>query len=308
MWGGLRAADVSAPATVAMFGPLPLLALPPLVLLGAAAVVRRRAAWTLVPACYLVIGPVSGFCVPWDRLAAGRPAGLRTRALTCNMHYTRHPTAPLDLLIEQTSPDIVALQEWRQGDSPDAFAGGGWHVHREPGLFLASRHPIRRAERLGHTSTGAEGSVARYELDLPEGVVTLFSVHLASPRDGLREAAEGDVRLAGLAANSERRWAQSRHLAAMAERTVGPLLLVGDFNTPPQSAITRRVWAGYEDAFSTAGWGWGHTFAGSVSAVRIDHILVGGGGRATKCWVGPDVGSPHRPVLAEVVWPAAVLR
>ena len=94
-------------------------------------------------------------------------------------------------------------------------------------------------------------------------------------------------------------------MAAEAGRAAGPVLLVGDFNTPPESVIFRRVWSGYANAFSDAGWGWGYTFRTRRTAVRIDHVLVGGGGRATTCWVGPDVGSPHRPVVADVAWPAS---
>jgi endonuclease/exonuclease/phosphatase family metal-dependent hydrolase len=206
-------------------------------------------------------------------------------------------------LIDDTSPDVVILQEWRERFRSESLAGGGWHIHRESGQFLASRYPIRRIDRLGDGSTKEKGSVARYELDTPEGVVTVFSVHLASPREGLGEVAAGDGGLHGIAANSALRWTQSRHLAAAADQIVGPVFLAGDFNTPPHSAIFRRVWGGYEDAFSSAGWGWGYTFQARVSAVRIDHILVGGGGRATRCLVGPDVGSPHRPVLADLAWP-----
>ena len=173
-----------------------------------------------------------------------------------------------------------------------------------PGLFLASRHPIRRADRLGDDSTGERGSVMRYELDTPAGAVTVFNLHLATPRKGLGALVSFDQQgLDEIRANSELRWRQSESVAAEAGRVAGPVLLVGDFNTPPESAIFRRVWSGYADAFSDAGWGWGYTFRTRRTAVRIDHVLVGGGGWATKCWVGPDVGSPHRPVLADVAWP-----
>jgi endonuclease/exonuclease/phosphatase (EEP) superfamily protein YafD len=304
LWGALRMCDVWEPATVVAFGPLRFAALVPSALSVAALVVNRRALWSLVPAAFLAAGPVAGFSIPWDQLGAGSPAGPRVRVLTCNMHYEAVPAGPLDRMIDDTDPDVVVLQEWRERHPSEALARGGWHTHREPGQFLASRHPIRRAERLGADSTRdrENGSVARYELDTPAGVVTVFSVHLASPREGLGEAAAGD--LDGVAANSAVRWTQARRLAAAANRVIGPVVVAGDFNTPPPSAIFRRLWGGYEDAFSTAGWGWGYTFRARVSAVRIDHILVGGGGRATGCRVGPDVGSPHRPVLADLVWPA----
>jgi vancomycin resistance protein VanJ len=302
-WSLLRAGDLWAPATLAMFAPLRFAILPSVVLIVAAAVFHRRALRTLVPAFLLTAGPVVGFCVPWDRLRSDPTTGPRIRVLTCNMHYATVPTDPLDRLIDETAPDVVALQEWSEKSRSEILDGREWHVHRESGHFLASRHPIRAADRLGAKSTGDHGSVLRYELETPAGVVTLFSIHLASPRTGLGEVAAGDtLGLDQVVANSELRWTQSRNLAAEAGLVRGPVLLVGDLNTPPHSAIFRRVWGGYSDAFASTGWGWGHTFSARLSAVRIDYVLVGGEGRALRCWVGPNVGSPHCPVLADVAW------
>lgn len=50
----------------------------------------------------------------------------------------------------------------------------------------------------------------------------------------------------------------------------------------------------------------GYPFRSRRTVVRIDHILVGRGGWATECWLGPLVESPHRPGLAVVKigrWP-----
>jgi vancomycin resistance protein VanJ len=304
-WAALRAGDLWAPGTVLMFGPRWAFAVPPALLLPLALTLRRRALLPAVPALLVAAGPVAGCCVPWGRLAADPPAGARLRVLTCNMHFGRTDPGPLDRLIGDARPDVVALQEWRDSARSDVLSGRGWHTHRAPGLFLASRHPIRRADRLGDRSDGERGSVMRYELDTPAGVVTVFNLHLATPRDGLAEVAGLDRRgLDEVGANSDLRWRQSEAVAAEAGPVSGPVLLVGDFNTPPGSTIFRRVWSGYADAFSDAGWGWGYTFRTRWAAVRIDHVLVGGGGWAERCWVGPDVGSPHRPVLADVAWPA----
>jgi endonuclease/exonuclease/phosphatase (EEP) superfamily protein YafD len=79
-------------------------------------------------------------------------------------------------------------------------------------------------------------------------------------------------------------------------------MIVGDFNTPPESTIFPHVWEDYRDAFSAAGWAYGYTFFGSGTMVRIDHILAGKGWSCSACRVGSHVGSPHRPVIADLVW------
>jgi vancomycin resistance protein VanJ len=305
LWALLRAADLWWPATLLMFSPRWLLLLPSAPLALAAAAWRRRSLALLLLAVALVLGPVMGLCVPWQRLGPA-PAGTRLRLLTCNLHYEAGDPAALGRLLAEADPDIVALQEWPRRGGANLFAGQRWHVHRAPGLFLASRYPIRRAERLGEDSTGESGSVMRYELETPAGRVTLLSLHLASPRPGLQGAAHERGRApAELEAGSALRWRQSEHVAREAERATGPVLLAGDFNTPPESALFRRVWGRYTDAFGAAGWGWGYTFSAGTKAVRIDHVLAGPGWHCDRCWVGHDVGSPHRPVLADLIWPAA---
>jgi exonuclease III len=83
-----------------------------------------------------------------------------------------------------------------------------------------------------------------------------------------------------------------------------PLIVAGDFNMPADSSIYRRYWGKYTNAFSSAGFGFGNTkhspVAGWSFGARIDHILTGPGFRAVRCWVGPDVGSDHLPVLADI--------
>jgi endonuclease/exonuclease/phosphatase family metal-dependent hydrolase len=219
------------------------------------------------------------------------------------MHYTKADAAPVEGLVRETEPDIVALQEWPESNHSPLLTGASWHWHRTPRLFLASRYPIRNAVDLGLHSSGPDGSVGRYELETPVGIIHLFSLHLASPRPALSAMIHKNHRQAqGIETNMARRWEQSEKVALEAEAVLGPLLIVGDFNTPPESYIFRRVWAGYSDAFASAGWGWGYTFFDSKTIARIDHILSGEGWYCSRCWVGPQVGSPHRPVLADLIW------
>jgi vancomycin resistance protein VanJ len=145
-------------------------------------------------------------------------------------------------------------------------------------------------------------SSAHYRIDTPAGVVDLFNIHLASPRGGLQKVMwQSRIGPRRVAENSELRRTQSRTLSHEVAGVSSSVLIVGDFNLPVESAIYRDYWGKYEDAFSRAGWGIGNTFFGKWESVRIDHVLSGAQWRCRRSWVGPDVGSPHRPVIAELV-------
>jgi endonuclease/exonuclease/phosphatase (EEP) superfamily protein YafD len=289
------------PGTFLMFFPRWIWLVPAAVVLVAGVVSRRRSMLPAAVALIVALGPVMGLCLPWRPLMQAPPTGLKLRVVTCNMHYGKTDPGPLDALAQEVKPDILALQEWRDSARAEEWRGTGWHVHRARGLCLASRYPIRRTEHLGNRSSSPSGSAMLYEIETSQGMLTVISLHLESPREGLGQAASGGID--GLRANSELRRQQSEHVAGAAAQVTGPLLIVGDFNTPPESVLFRRVWTGYVDAFDEAGLGWGYTFIIRRTDVRIDHILVGGSGHASHCWVGPDVGSPHRPVIADVAWP-----
>ena len=303
LWWLLQEADHWWPATLLMFSPRCLLLLPFLLLLPAGVWLRRRALVPQAAALLIVLGPVSGFCVPWGNLFSGPAGGTHVRILTCNLHYQKTDLPALARLLAESPPDVVVLQEWSNRDLPDYFAGSGWEVHRAERLLLASRFPILRASPIGEHSMRERGVVMRYELDTPGGVITVFSLHLASPRKGLQEVARESPRASvDIQAGSELRREQSENLAREADAVAGPVLLAGDFNTPPESVLFPRFWGRYTDAFGTAGWGWGYTFINRRTAVRIDHVLAGPGWQCDRCRVGPNVGSPHRPVIADLTW------
>jgi vancomycin resistance protein VanJ len=312
-WALLRLGDAWWPATLLMFGPRWLVALPLIGLVPAAAARRRRSLAILVLTLVLVAGPVTGFSIPFELLSA--PKGVPMRILTCNLHYAENlDPNPLNTLLSETRPDIVVLQEWDTANPAGTLvlAKNGWQVHqvtqqKDPTthFVMASRFPIRRAAVVGPDSMDVLGAVIRYELETPVGVVTVFNVHLATPRDGLQGLLQRPGQApAKIQAGSQLRGTQSEHVAQEAGRVQGPVLLAGDFNTPLESVLFRRVWGRYSDAFSSAGWGWGYTFFHRMTAVRIDHILVGPGWHCNRCWVGPNVGSPHRPIIADVSWSA----
>jgi vancomycin resistance protein VanJ len=303
VWLVLQWADAWWPATLLMFAPRWLLALPLAMLVPAALLLRSRSIVVLLGAALLVCGPIMAFNVPWQRLLGPTSGGTPFRIITLNMHYSNTDPEALEKFVVAAEPDFVVVQEWPGSEHSVLKTIPGWHSHATSRQFLASRYRIKQAVVLGHSSMGEHASALRYELVTPLGTMHVVSVHTATNRQGITDTIhENRKGPAEIRRNSAVRREQSAFLAGQAAECHGPVLVMGDFNTPPESTIFRQVWDGYTDAFGAAGWGWGYTFFGSKTMVRIDHILMGKGWSCAACRVGPFVGSPHRPVIADVFW------
>ena len=74
-----------------------------------------------------------------------------------------------------------------------------------------------------------------------------------------------------------------------------PTIIAGDFNLPVESAIYRRYWSDFRNAFSHAGFGTGYSKHTRWWGARIDHVLMSGEFDASGSFTGKDVGSDHLP-------------
>ena len=295
--------DRSWLATLFLFGPRWVCALPLAVLVPAAAVWHRRMVGLLAVAAVIVVGPILGFELHF----AADDGMVALRVVTCNADQSRLRADRLADLIHRESPDIVALQEVT-GVLPRIAWPRGWYVLHKDEFVVASRFPVH--ERQGMPCPGVPGKLVliRYTIELPHGEVQLFNLHLFSPREGLQAVLSGDKILD--ASNAPRvqamlraRENESRLASQWIAQFPGPKIVVGDFNTPIESFIFRKYWSGFDNAFSTAGLGFGFTkiteMRGWRYGTRIDHVLSSPPWRSVRAWVGPDVGSDHLPLVAE---------
>jgi vancomycin resistance protein VanJ len=242
-----------------------------------------------------------------------RPGEQEVRVLTINLHRSTSSREAFAALIRSERPDVVAVQDWGDEFRGNLFPPDQWHTRRNGTQFLASRFRIRETENLnldhlrgapGTPLDDRSGKAVRYQLDAPFGPLHVYHVHLASPHGSFDRVQEqgwdaGPV----VQANSEWRRKESALVRGRADAArAEAVLILGDFNTPLESPIYRDTWGGYDNAFSEAGNGFGFTYRIRRTQVRIDHILVGPGWRVAACRVGPHVGSPHRPVIAELRW------
>jgi len=264
---------------------------------------RTRLSWLCGVDFILIVGPLMGLNVSSAFLGSHDPSIPRIRLLTCNVHRHQLDAHGFSEFVSISKPDIISLQDWTHAHFDQLFGQGGWHVERDGELCVASRYPIQRMADVRAGRWSSKGSVVHYGIQAPWGRIHLLGVHLASPHEGLQavfERARGAV--SEIEANMVERRVESIAASAYARELQGPLLLAGDFNTPVDSTIYSSEWSQFSNGFSSVGNGFGYTYFTRRANLRIDQILAGAGWRFQRCWIGPHLGSPHRPLVADLDW------
>jgi endonuclease/exonuclease/phosphatase (EEP) superfamily protein YafD len=295
-------ADHWWPATLVIFGPRWVWATPLAVFVPAAIVFRRRALIPLAVSLILLVGPVMGACFPWESWLDATSGRTRVRILTCNVDNVNLNVHALRGVLDDAKPDLVALQEWEDQHEAVLFDPGEWHVRSGRGLCLGSRYPIQKVTAHPDEHNWRDICMG-HELEIPVGSVHFFNIHLSTPREGLEAVlARRWHGVTDLEANTAMRMRESAGVSGWIGHSEGRIVIAGDFNTPADSVIFRQSWGRYTDAFAAAGFGLGYTKFTRWYGIRIDHVLLGAGWTCRRSWVGPDVGSDHRPLLADLEW------
>jgi endonuclease/exonuclease/phosphatase (EEP) superfamily protein YafD len=205
-------------------------------------------------------------------------------------------------LIGESDADIVGLQEI--GDFHVAAIErelGAEYSYRvlygyglAAGIGLMSRYPILHHEQFSGTYDFLP--FLRVVIDYHGQPITIIVVHPPMPL----------LDRAGYHIRSDYDFAVFSQMAQDGQ----PTLLIGDLNTTDRSDQYRRLKAaGLDDAFREMGIGFGHTWPTTgryppipLPLIRIDYIWYNAHFRVARAWVGPDSGSDHLPVLADLVW------
>ncbi len=300
------------PATILLFIGRWIFLLPLVVLLPAVVVFRRAFLVPLALATAIILGPVMGFRTGWHRWLPA-PTGASVRVVTFNADDGDRLAPQLPTILSEWDADLVAIEECGEQLTAATTRLTGWYHHEHNGICTMSRYPILSANIMDRSAfeavkendaagIGGSADVIRYELQTPQGPMTLAVLHLETPRKGLEGLAEGvrTFNLKRLQLNTELREIESTAARAWVNQGRVPTLVMGDFNTPVESRIFQSHWGDLTDAFSYAGTGLGMSKYNGWIRVRIDHILMSDNWHTDRVRIGRDLGSDHMPVIADL--------
>jgi endonuclease/exonuclease/phosphatase (EEP) superfamily protein YafD len=257
----------------------------------------RRWRWAAVAGVLAVVNAavIIPLYVPAKR-GTQAARGLRVRVVAANVFSGNHETARVLDFVRETSPDILAVLELtpRWADELESLSDLLPHRVIEPrdgnfGLGLYSRHAIDEFE-IVVLSEHNPAIVARLALD-DAAPLTVIAAHPYPP--------------AG-ARGTELRNRQLRRLGELAAQQPAPVVLLGDINStswsPAFSELVRA--SGLCDTRRGIGvqptWPAGREPLRFMLRIPIDHCLTSPDICVADRSVGPNVGSDHFPVIADL--------
>lgn len=194
--------------------------------------------------------------------------------------------------ILETDPDFIYLAEcnrrWAEGLKPLAKTyphGIDEVVSRNFGFGFRSKHPIlsQRIHEIGQLDLPLLEAVVQ----APDGEVTVFGCHPVPPVNEFW-ASERNLYLAEL-----------HRLSSAVE---GHTVILGDLNATRWSHQMKPILRNYEDTQQGHGYSATWMRRNWLVTIPIDHILAKGFKGTLSRQTGPDLGSDHRPIVAELAW------
>jgi len=232
-----------------------------------------------------------------------KPSATSIRILTMNLGQAID-SKKFNELIKNTHPDILAFQEvgsYQFRIINQKFSPDQWYIVKKGEFAVVSRIKIVDSdEEMNRFLNVRPGFIEMFRLNDGQRGLTLFNLHLETPREGVEEvisrskgAFEAMKVVTGIQENESSvasQWVSSHNNVVVA----------GDFNMLTHNPIFHKFWSRYTDAFSSVGDGFGYTKYTSWYGVRIDHLLYDENWKAIKAFVGPDIGGDHRPLIVDL--------
>lgn len=277
---------------LALYAPRQPLAVAALAGVVLAPLTRRRVrllAGMHVAAALVVVFPVMGFTISGSHTAE-KPI----RLATYNVFFGKGGRPQLVSELASMPADILAIEAgYGSLGKQLEEALPGRNVRQDGELLCVSKFPIRAFEVPPPLPDGTPSMYVKCVVDTPQGALRVYVVHPYSPRHALFRDVEADKNIA-------QREGQIAAAIAAARSDVPPVVIAGDTNLPVMSALARRYFAGFTDAFADTGLGFGFTFPAKRPWMRIDRVLGTPGVRFVDASVSRRGVSDHLALQVEL--------
>lgn len=266
------------------------------------ALVKRRWRLALVnglaaACCLFVLLEIS---IPKPTLFA---RGYRVRVMTLNVHHLSEGIDAAMALIEREKPDILCLQEVNVSHTDPvariARRLPGWHVARDYDVAILTRLPIHTL--CVYPVPQTQRAMVETFVDIHGKRFAVLNIHMSTASTPRSMFSRGTSRRDHLRKTAAIRGQQVRQILDIAKQTQCPMIVTGDFNTPPRGIFYQRLRGRFTDAFAKAGWGTGYTFPAKLPVMRIDFIFADKGFAVMKCRRSSLKASDHYSVVADVM-------
>lgn len=241
------------------------------------------------------------------------------------MTYNRgqHMNQSLQPFKNATRPDLLVFQDAHNRaagflSSPDYAE---FPQARSMGEFtVLSRFPILNSSLVPASASVRDARAARFEIDWNGQPISVYAVHLETPRDVLSSYMRGAfmwgvLGLPGTSGAAKRRhyqtfWdgqiADAEMILAAVRADANPCIVVGDFNSPQTGYVHRMITKELGDAHEEAGRGFGFTFPGVTRNplslggpwMRLDYVFHDRRWEAVNSITEKDRPSQHRATMA----------
>lgn len=228
----------------------------------------RRRGCVLVSLVALIVAVVVWVRTDYVRRDRTVMTGDSLRLVTWNLaRPSRRSERFIPTLKEVHGQIMVLVESGRESERRRQFWQSHFPDHHvtqfEPDITVLSRYPITDTT---FYQVGAFTRIGVCDLTTPSGDVTVLAVDIDSTLTRSREPAIDRV-------------------YEIARSKAGPVVIMGDFNTPQTSAFFADLRGTFANAFEEAGDGWITTWPALCPVLALDQI-----------WVSPDL----IPVRAEV--------
>jgi len=230
-------------------------------------------------------------------VAAPATEGAPLRVVSANVLDSNPTPGKVLDFVRGSDADLVVLVDAKSERWRGVLAAlGDLYPHRAPDswregapVILLSRRPVPVETVVRPAAAGADRPYVVARVAAPGATPLVVGVHPASPKPTEAE-------------DSRERNYQLDHIGATVEGVAGPVIVAGDFNATPWSPHLRDLLAATGLRDTGAGRGWLPTWPVRLgpAGIPIDHVLIRGEVAVAGLRRGPDVGSDHYPLIADL--------